>query len=365
MTSRAPFNVILASAALLAVGLVRAGLRRSRRIPLRGAKVLLTGGSRGLGFAAARRFVRQGADVAICARDEAELDRASAALRDIAQSVARARNRGTVSKVVALRGDVTDRRAAAHLMQAVVAQFGRIDVLVNCAVEIAVGPVEALNATDFQHAFRAIFFALYQPIMAALPHMKARRFGRIVNVTSVAGKAPIPHNAAYVAGKFATTGFSAVCAAELRKYGIRVSTVLPPPLRNGAWLNGSYKGVPEEELSWFARALQSPLTSANPERAAKAIVEAARFGDVERMVTPLSFLQARLHANWPSLSIALAAFLDRRFMPRLPPSGRVLPAASGEEIVSTSQNPRVRRIARAAQRDAQKYLQPGAAKCGP
>jgi len=183
-----------------------------------------------------------------------------------------------------------------------------------------------------------------------------------VNVTSVAGKSPIPHNAAYVAGKFATTGFSAVCAAELRKYGIRVSTVLPPPLRNGAWLNGTYKGVPDEELSWFASALQSPFTSADPERAAKAIVEAARYGDVERMVTPSSFLQARLHALWPSLSITLSALIEKHFMPQSPLGARALPALSGETIVSTSENLRVRRIARAAQRDAQKYLQPGAAK---
>jgi len=352
----------LASATLAGIWLARVALRRSRRIPLRGKKVLITGGSRGLGFAAARRFVRLGADVAICARDQSELDRASAALRDIAQSAAR--DGGSAANVVALRADVTDQHAAAQLVQDVLARFGQIDVLVNCAVEIAVGPIEALNAADYQYAFRGIFFAVYQPLMAVLPHMKARGFGRIVNVTSVAGKAPIAHNAAYVAGKFATTGFSAVCAAEMRRYGIRVSTVLPPPLRNGAWLNGTYKGLSEEELSWFARTLQSPLTSADPERAAKAIVEAARFGDVERMVTPSSFLQARLHAAWPSLSIALVAFLDRHFMPRLPASARGMPATSGEEIVSTSENPRVRRIARAGQRDAERYLQPGASKCG-
>ena len=194
--------------------------------------------------------------------------------------------------------------------------------------------------------------------------MKARHFGRIVNVTSVAGKAPIPHNGTYVAAKFATTGFSAVCAAELRKYGIRVSTILPPPLRNGAWLNGRYKGLADEELSWFTRALQSPLTSADPERAAHAIVEAARYGDVERMVTPTSFLQARLHALWPSLSIALAAYLDVRSLPASPPGAAALPAFSGEELVTTSTDPALRRITLAARRDAQRYLQPIAEKLG-
>jgi NAD(P)-dependent dehydrogenase (short-subunit alcohol dehydrogenase family) len=346
-------------AVIAAALLIRTALRRRRRISLRGKKVLVTGGSRGLGFAAARRFVSEGADVAICARDQAELDLASAALRQVAQSLA---STGRTPLVVAIRADVTDQHAAAQLVDDVLSRFGRIDVLVNCAVEIAVGPLEALNASDFRYGFRGIFFTVYQPLMAALPHMKARHFGRIVNVTSVAGKAPIPHNAAYVAGKFATTGFSAVCAAELRKYGIRVSTVLPPPLRNGAWLNGTYKGIAEEELSWFASALQSPFTSADPERAAKAIVEAARYGDVERMVTPSSFLQARLHALWPSLSITLSALVEKHFMPQSPLGASALPAVSGETIVSTSENPRVRRIARAAQRDARNYLQPGAAK---
>ena len=197
--------------------------------------------------------------------------------------------------------------------------------------------------------------------MAVLPHMKARGFGRIVNVTSVAGKAPIPHAGAYVAGKFAATGFSAVCAAELRKYGILVSTVLPPPLRNGAWLNASYKGLADEELAWFARALQSPLTSADPERAAQAIVEAARWGDAERMVTPSSFLQARLHALWPNLSVALAGFLDGR-LPPAPPGAAALPAFSGEELVMRSTHPALRRITRSARRDAERYLQPVADK---
>src|SRR3954467_7736186 len=111
MTSRAQSNVVLASATLAAIWLARSVLRRSRRISLRGKKVLITGGSRGLGFAAARRFVRQGADVAICARDQSELERASELLRDAARSAARG---GTVPTVVALRADVTDQHAAAE-----------------------------------------------------------------------------------------------------------------------------------------------------------------------------------------------------------------------------------------------------------
>jgi len=348
----------LGVAALLGTQVAVAARRRARRISLEGKTVLITGGSRGLGFAAARRFVLEGADVAICARNTAELERASALLREIAHST----HGDRVPRVVAIDADVTDPVATKRLVAQVNAELGRIDVLVNCAVEITIGPLDALTRADFEAAFRGIFFALYEPTMAVLPQMKARRFGRIVNVTSVAGKVPVPHSATYVAGKFATTGFSAVCAAELRKSGVRVSTVLPPPLRNGAWLNGRYKGTAEQELAWFAQGLQSRLISANPERAARAIVRAAREGGVEYFVAPSALLQARLYALFPSLATALAALIERSAMPPSPLGARAIPALTGEEIVSNTRNPRLRRIARAARRDAESYLQPAARK---
>ena len=104
----------LSTAGFAAVLLAPAALRHSRRRSLRGRKVLITSGSRGLGFAAAPRFVKQGADVAICARDQAELDRASAALRAIADSSARKLR--SLHRVVAVRADVTDQHAALELV---------------------------------------------------------------------------------------------------------------------------------------------------------------------------------------------------------------------------------------------------------
>jgi NAD(P)-dependent dehydrogenase (short-subunit alcohol dehydrogenase family) len=322
--------------------------------------VLITGGSRGLGFAAARCFLEEGADVAICARDQGELRRAELELRDVAERVGRRMD--APPRIVTVSADVTDEHATARLVSEVIALFGRLDVLVNAAVEIAVGPLEALNAADFEQAFRGIFFTAYHPTMAVLPHMRAQRFGRIVNVASIAGKLPISHNASYTAGKFALTGFSLVSAVELRKYGIRVSTVLPPPLRNGAWMNAGYKGRADEELSWFAGALESPLLSADPARAARAIVKAARYGDVELMVTPISWVQSRLQSLWPSALVALQAWVDAHFMPATPPGARELAAQSGEEIVTTSTNPRVQELARRARGHAERHLQPVAAK---
>lgn len=333
-------------------------LRRRNRLELSGARVLVTGGSRGLGFAAARSFVRAGAHVAICARDDEELARARSLLVDEA-----ARFGGDEApQVVALRADVTDERAAERLVAETIRQLGGLDVLVNCAVEIAVGPVEAMTSKDFEQAFRSIFLALYQPTQAVLPHMRAAGQGRIVNVTSVAGKFPIPHASTYVVGKNATTGFSTVLATELRKYGIRVSTVMPPPMRNGAWMNAAYKGQAEEELSWFAAALGLPFGSINPERAARAIVRAARDGDAEVMVAPVSWLLSRFHALFPGLSISLAALAERHLLPATPLGARALPAQPGAEILIDAATPGVRRAVRMGRKYGERYLQPVAAK---
>lgn len=326
--------------------------RRRRRLELAGSKVLITGGSRGLGFAAARRFIEAGADVAIAARDEPQLDSAVHALRQHADAL------GLAPTLVGLPADVSDAARAAWLIERARAELGGLDVLVNCAVEISVGPLEALTSADFEQAFRGIFMALYQPTMAAVPYFRAQRHGRIVNVTSIAGKLPIPHNAAYVVGKFATTGFSAVCAAELRKYGIRVSTVMPPPLRNGAWMNATYKGEAERELEWFVRALSSHAISIDPERAAKAIVNAARYGYAETMVAPSSWLQSRFYALLPEFTTALFAAMDAHRMPKPPLGARAAPPASGAELVATASDPAFRRLVRRSKPAAEQYLQP-------
>jgi NAD(P)-dependent dehydrogenase (short-subunit alcohol dehydrogenase family) len=353
----------MASVALgLAVLVTARGVwRRRQRVDFRGKKVLITGGSRGLGFAVARRFLEEGAEIAICARNVDELERARAELRQLAHERAR-RSRSEAARVLALRADVTDEHAVDWLVAETRALLGGIDVLVNCAAEIAVGPLEAMTARDYFQAFNGIFLATYHPTMAVVPHLRAQGAGRIVNVSSVGGKMPIPHNATYVVGKFATTGFSAVCRAELRKYGILVSTVMPPPLRNGAWMNAGYKGDADEELAWFVRALSSPLVSIDPERAARAVVEAARYGDAETMVAPSSWLAARVHALWPGLTSALLAALDRYGMPATPLGARAAPVTSGAEILASSDNPGVRRVARRGRAAGERYLQPVAAK---
>ena len=118
-----------------------------------------------------------------------------------------------------------------------------------------------------------------------------------MNVTSIGGKVPTPHQAAYNAGKHAATGFSETLAVELAKEGVYVSTVTPPPLDDGAPLHVHFNGRAEEEFEWFARTLTSPRRATDADRAARAVVDAAEYGDGERTVSALSWLTQRAEAR--------------------------------------------------------------------
>jgi len=120
--------------------------QRSRERVISGDVVLITGGSRGLGLALARRFQREGCRVAICARDEAELARAR---EDLAK-----RN----AHVYTVRCDLTRKEEVEQMIEDVNRHFGRIDILVNNAGQIQVGPIEAMRVEDFEDAMNVMFW---------------------------------------------------------------------------------------------------------------------------------------------------------------------------------------------------------------
>lgn len=253
MANRTTLGLVKAVGLAAGAGLaLAAAARQARRIDLRGKVVVVTGGGRGLGLAVARAFLARGCRLAISGRDGDV----------IAGTVADLRRQG--ADVFGAGCDASDPQQVAGFVAQVVERFGAIDVLVNNAGQCFVGPAAELQAQDVEYALRNIFWSQYHPTMAVLPHMRGRRSGRIVNVTSIGGKVPNPHQAAYNAGKFAATGFSATLAAELAKDGVRVSTISPPPLNDGAPLHVHFNGRREREFVWFARALTSPLTATAP-----------------------------------------------------------------------------------------------------
>jgi short-subunit dehydrogenase len=297
----------------------RALWRQWHAIDLRGQNVLITGGSRGLGLVLAREFLHKGARVAICARDTAELEEAAQDLRAL----------GGV--VMTATCDLTDLAQVITLVEAVQGQLGSVDVLVNNAGIISVGPLEEMRLTDFVEAMETNYWAALYTTMAALPGMRARGAGRIVNISSIGGKISVPHMLPYSASKFALTGLSEGLRAELKKDGITVTTVCPGLMRTGSPRNASFKGQHRAEYAWFAISDSLPLTSISAERAARRIVRACELGEAEVVLSLQAKLAVKFHALWPGMTADLLGQVNR-LLPG--PGGIGSASATGEASAS-------------------------------
>ncbi len=282
--------LLMAAAGAGALIAARALIRRARRYDVRGRVVLITGGSRGLGLVLARELARQGARLAISARDVEDLERA----RDELEA------RGAA--VLAVPCDVTDQALVAEMVRAVRDHFGRIDVLINNAGIIEVGPMEVMTIEDYEDAMKTHFWAPLYTTQAVLQEMRRRGEGRIVNIASVGGKISIPHLLPYCASKFALVGFSEGLRAELAKDGIIVTTVCPGLMRTGSPRNATFKGQHRAEYAWFAISDSLPVTSMAAERAARQIIDAFKRGDAEVVLTIQAKLAVLFHGLFPGLT---------------------------------------------------------------
>jgi short-subunit dehydrogenase len=145
--------------------------------------------------------------------------------------------------------------------------------------------------------------------------MRRHGGGRIVNISSIGGKLGVPHLVPYCASKFALTGLSSAMRAELARDGVLVTTVCPGLMRTGSPFNAWFKGRHREEFTWFAIAGSLPLLSIDGRRAASQIVDAARHGDAELVIT------------WPArLAVAAAAVLPNAVAMAMSQANRVLPS---------------------------------------
>lgn len=291
----------------IGVGLAaRAWARKLSELDLRGKTVLITGGSRGLGLVLARTFAEEGASLVLCARDPVELERAREELA------------GRGAQVLAVPCDITDRAQVEQLVQAARQRFSQIDVLVNNAGLIQVGPLEVQTLEDFETAMKTHFWGPLYTTLAVLPEMRERRAGRIVNVSSIGGKISVPHMLPYSASKFALVGLSEGLRAELVKDGVVVTTVTPGLMRTGSPLQAGFKGQHEKEFTWFAISDSLPVASISAEQAAREIVTACKRGDAELILTLPAELIIRFHGLFPGLTADLLGYMNR-----------MLPAAGG------------------------------------
>lgn len=307
---------VAGAGALLAA---RALFRRLSEYNLRGKVVLITGGSRGLGLVLAREFASQGARVALCARDRGELERARA---DLAA-------RGAEAYVFPC--DVTDRAQVREMVEVVTRHFGRIDVLVNNAGTIQVGPVEEMTLEDYEQAMAVHFWGPLYTTLAVLPQMRARGEGRVVNISSIGGKISVPHLVPYSASKFALAGLSEGLRAELEKDGIVVTSVYPGLMRTGSPRNATFKGQHRAEYAWFAISDALPVTSIKAERAARQIVAATRRGQAELIITTQAVLAVKFRHLFPEATADMLA-LAARLLPG--PGGIGRQRAKGKESES-------------------------------
>ncbi|HEX4207938.1 MAG TPA: SDR family NAD(P)-dependent oxidoreductase [Ktedonobacteraceae bacterium] len=278
-------------------------IRRERSIDLRDKVVLITGGSRGLGLAMAQEFAKAGCRLALCARDTDELTRACKLLETYDVDV------------MTVPCDVSEASQVQSMIAQVSEYYGQIDVLVNNAGIISAGPWQALTQADFAESMNVMFWGSYNTTMATLPQMRARRAGRIVNITSVGGKVSVPHLLAYASAKFALVGFSEGLHTELAQEGIIVTTVVPGLMRTGSPRNAIVKGDRHtSEYTLFKLADTLPLSSIGVERAARQIVKATRIGQTELIISWQAQILARLHGLCPGFVTDILT-LSNRLLP--------------------------------------------------
>lgn len=286
----------------LALGVTALAAQRLMRpvVSFRGKTVLITGGSRGLGLAMARQFAWEGARLILVARDRAELQRAADDLW-----------RRGASQPLTIAADVRQEGQVREVMAQAAAFSPRLDVLINNAGQITVGPLHTMTRNDFEEAMALHFWAPLLMMQEALPMLKKGGLKRIVNIASFGGRIAVPHMAPYCASKFALVGLSQAVRSEVAEQGVRVTTVCPGLVRTGSHLNAIFKGSYEEEFAWFSTGAALPGGASKADRAARLIVEACRAGQADLVITPQARAAILAQALFPNTTARVLEFVNR------------------------------------------------------
>lgn len=276
--------------------LANAVYREVSKFKLNGKVILITGGSSGLGLALARELAARGAKLTLCARSADKLE------------IARQELEGTGAEVITMPVDLTDHDEVKTMIDDVVRKYGTIDVLINNAGIVQVGPQENMSIEDYERAVKTNFWGPLYAIHAVLPYFKQQKSGRIVNVTSVGGKIALPHLLPDRASEFAAVGLSENMHAELKRENIHVTTVVPNLTRAQSSRNVTVNGNHEDEDAWFNLSDSSPV-SQEAEVAARDIIKALEYGEPEAILSlsgKLATIVKGIAPGWVNIAMGVA-----------------------------------------------------------
>jgi 3-oxoacyl-[acyl-carrier protein] reductase len=254
---------------------------------LAGRRALVTGGSKGIGLAVARELANEGADVAICARTEDEVDAAALSLR------------GSGRTVHAQVADVTDPEMVSDLVECTAAALGGIDILVNNAGGAHPGNFEALTDGDWHRDLDVKLFSQIRCTRAALPHLRASSAPRVININSVYARMPDANFFATTVNRAACLNLSKALAREFGPEGILVNSVNIGFVVTPQWENIRRRRAPDSTQEEFFAAL------------VKDEVPLGRFGTVEEVSGLVAFLASDRAGYLTGTSIDVAGGMGR------------------------------------------------------
>lgn len=189
---------------------------------------IVTGAGRGIGRAVALAFSREGATVALAARTASELETVATQIK------------GRARRALVVPTDVTSETSVAALVEKVLADFKKVDILLTAAGLATFAPLVDTKPEDWDRMMAVNLRGVFLACRAVLPAMMRQRRGTIINIASIAAKRAIPGGAAYAASKHAVLGLSQVLAEEMRPHGVRVGALCPGAVDTSLW-----DGVPK------------------------------------------------------------------------------------------------------------------------
>jgi short-subunit dehydrogenase len=272
--------------------------------------VIITGGSKGIGAAVAKRFGLGGWQVVVAARSAEQLEQVVNEIRKAGGSA------------LAVKADVTRQEDINHLVRFVIEKYGRIDVLVNNAGAGVAGTIATLNMNELEEGFRLNVLAPVAMLQAVVPYMKNQKNGVIVNMSSMVESMAVPYMGAYAATKIALGYLSDSARIELSEENINVIKVLPGETETEFYDNVVQAGYSKSFTEIFEKA--NFLKKTTPEAVAEAVWRGVHTHQHEIFVTASDKLISTFTRIFPKLTNWILKFAIKRYAPV---SGDVAPGS--------------------------------------